>query len=740
MEGVLKTIQERIQTSIKRKGGGAKYFATARRGEAAELHADLSSTDVSRQKSAVKRVIANMTMGKDVSLLFVDIVKLGQTTNLELKKLVYLYILNTAKLLPEKAILAVNTFLHDAQSTSPIVRALAIRSMMCIRVDAVIEYTLEPLRHKANDEDPYVRKTVAVGLGKLFHHDTTIFYEQNFLDELLRLLSDGNAMVVSNAAAVLSEVIDYGGRKDAVKLPEGIMSKLLLVLGETTEWGQQYILELLASLKPADGAEALEVAERVMPRLNHTNPAVVMAAVKVIANIANRCRPEAIDRFTNRINPALLTLAKADPETQYITCKNIHALLVIFPNLLCNNLDAFYVRFNDPTYVKLEKLKLLLKLVTPSTATGIVNELAEYSTEVDPLFVEAVVSAIASLAIKVESASMQCAELLMRIVERKPELLPYVTTAAKNIVHCYPDLLLLEPLIAQYGADTVVDEDAKVSLVWMLGEYCDFIENGPEIIQRFIDALHTHEQSVQLCVLTAVVKMFLRDPAKMEATLHAVLEGVMSRSVDPDLRDRAFAYWRLLSKGMSVDAMKSIVYGDGADAAAPVCMDHTFSDAMTMGDLKKSINTAAVVFGQPYQSFLAPYGLTDLDGLDDEEEENSRGAPSDDDDIDVPGSGSQPNSPYSSGGASGAAATTAAAALPSPAHGNAAAPAASLSSAMVPPAKRVDPLESIFGGGQSTSLPAPQQQPAPPFSATSQPAPVPSAYPAPRTDLDDLFS
>lgn len=39
----------------------------------------------------VKKVIANMTVGKDVSALFADVVNCIQTDNVELKKLVYLH-------------------------------------------------------------------------------------------------------------------------------------------------------------------------------------------------------------------------------------------------------------------------------------------------------------------------------------------------------------------------------------------------------------------------------------------------------------------------------------------------------------------------------------------------------------------------------------------------------------------------------------------------------------------------
>lgn len=81
-------------------------------GEMAELKEELDSPKEDRKKDAVKKVIAAMTVGKDVSPLFTDVVKCMNTQNLELKKLVYLYIMNYAKSNPDLAILAVNTFVQ----------------------------------------------------------------------------------------------------------------------------------------------------------------------------------------------------------------------------------------------------------------------------------------------------------------------------------------------------------------------------------------------------------------------------------------------------------------------------------------------------------------------------------------------------------------------------------------------------------------------------------------------------
>ena len=75
-----------------------------------------------------------MTVGKDVSALFTDVVKSMQTENIELKKLIYLYIINYARSQPDKAILVVNSFQKDADFPNPIIRALGmffVCSLVC---------------------------------------------------------------------------------------------------------------------------------------------------------------------------------------------------------------------------------------------------------------------------------------------------------------------------------------------------------------------------------------------------------------------------------------------------------------------------------------------------------------------------------------------------------------------------------------------------------------------------------
>lgn len=55
------------------------------------------------------------------------------------------YLMNYAKSSPEDTILAVNSFVKDCQDPNPLIRALAVRTMGCIRVHKITECVALPL-------------------------------------------------------------------------------------------------------------------------------------------------------------------------------------------------------------------------------------------------------------------------------------------------------------------------------------------------------------------------------------------------------------------------------------------------------------------------------------------------------------------------------------------------------------------------------------------------------------------
>jgi AP-2 complex subunit beta-1 len=127
------------------------------------------------------------------------------------------------------------TTLQDCNDRNPLIRALAIRTMSYIPIPAVLEHLTEQLRHHLKDRDPYVRKTAAICVAKLYAADPRKAERGGFVELLRDLLVDSNATVVANAVAALSEIAD---RPDGVvfKLNLPVANKLIAALGESSEW------------------------------------------------------------------------------------------------------------------------------------------------------------------------------------------------------------------------------------------------------------------------------------------------------------------------------------------------------------------------------------------------------------------------------------------------------------------------------------------------------------------------
>uniref|UniRef100_A0A7N6B3A4 AP complex subunit beta n=1 Tax=Anabas testudineus TaxID=64144 RepID=A0A7N6B3A4_ANATE len=570
-------------------------------GEIFELKAELNSDKKEKKKEAVKKVIASMTVGKDVSALFPDVVNCMQTDNLELKKLVYLYLMNYAKSQPDMAIMAVNTFVKDCEDPNPLIRALAVRTMGCIRVDKITEYLCEPLRKCLKDEDPYVRKTAAVCVAKLHDINAQLVEDQGFLDTLKDLISDSNPMVVANAVAALSEIAESHPNSNLLDLNPQTINKLLTALNECTEWGQIFILDCLANYTPRDDRESQSICERVTPRLSHANSAVVLSAVKVLMKFMEML-PKDLDYYgtlLKKLAPPLVTLLSAEPELQYVALRNINLIVQRRPEILKHEMKVFFVKYNDPIYVKLEKLDIMIRLASQANIAQVLAELKEYATEVDVDFVRKAVRAIGRCAIKVEQSAERCVSTLLDLIQTKVN---YVVQEAivviKDIFRKYPNKY--ESVIATLceNLDSLDEPEARAAMIWIVGEYAERIDNADELLESFLEGFHDESTQVQLQLLTAIVKLFLKKPTETQELVQQVLSLATQDSDNPDLRDRGYIYWRLLSTDPV--AAKEVVL-----AEKPLISEETdLIEPTLLEELICHIGTLASVYHKPPSAFV----------------------------------------------------------------------------------------------------------------------------------------
>ncbi|CAH1760482.1 1759_t:CDS:10 [Entrophospora sp. SA101] len=476
-----------------------KFFTTAKKGENYELRADLNSEYRDRRKDAIKKVIANMTVGKDVSGLFPEVLKNMQTEDLEQKKLVYLYLMNYAKTQPELVILAVNTFVKDTDDSNPLIRALAIRTMGCIRVEKIIDYLCEPLRKCLKDDDPYVRKTASICVAKLYDLNPELAIENGFVSLLQDMVSDSNPMVkmdndvVANAITALAEINEASTTKDLFIINTSTLTKLLAALNVCTEWGRIAILTALADFKPADSKEAEHIVERVIPQFQHANASVVLSAIKMA--------------------PPLVTLLSSAPEVQYVALRNINLILQKQPDILQNEIRVFFCKYNDPPYIKLEKLEIMIKLASEKNVDQLLSELKEYASEVDVDIVRKSVRVIGQCAIKIDETSERCVNVLLDLINTRvnyvvQEAIVVIKDIFRKYPHKYEGII---PTLCE-NLDALDEPEAKASLIWIIGEYAEKIENAHDLILTFLDTFRDESSQVQLQLVTATIKLFLKKP------------------------------------------------------------------------------------------------------------------------------------------------------------------------------------------------------------------------------------
>ena len=120
------------------------------RGEIGEIRTQLNALSSSggRPEAAIakrelfKKVINCMTIGIDMSSLFMQVMTAGMSNaeDVVLKKMLYLFICTYAQSNPDLTLLTINLLNKDCKDQDPTIRGLALRSLCSLRVANLIEY------------------------------------------------------------------------------------------------------------------------------------------------------------------------------------------------------------------------------------------------------------------------------------------------------------------------------------------------------------------------------------------------------------------------------------------------------------------------------------------------------------------------------------------------------------------------------------------------------------------------
>ena len=572
--------------------------------KAGDIIEDLNSMKVDRQKSAIKKIISAMTIGRDVSKLFPNVVKCIITPDLELKKLVYLYIINYARVKPLETLLAVNALKRDASdfNANPLTRAIAVRTMGCLGVEEIMQFLCDPLKDALNDKDPYVRKTGALCVAKIYDINSQLAEDQfGFVEKIQGMLEEEtNAMVLANCISALIEISTTKG-KDILNINWSKCRHLMSALHENNEWTQIYLLEGISRYSPSKQDEINEMIERIIPCVSHSNAGVVLSVIKILIKLLDLVEnPETIRSVCKKITPSLVTLLSSEPEIQYVALKNINILIQKRPIIFEKDIKIFFSSFTEPLYNKLEKLEIIYKLVSMNNIDIVLNELKEYASDVDIQFVRRSVKLIGQCAIKLEKAAQRCVETLVELVKTQVSfVIQEAIIGLRDIFRRYPNTFEGAMTIINENLRTLDDPEAKAALIWIIGEYSDRIEGAENQLIKFIDNLKEEPYIIQINILDSATKTFLKCQSEESYNiLNQVFDFCTKECENPDVRDRGYMYYRLMT--IDPQLASKIIVND----KPKINEDASGFDDNLLAILMDNLGTMATIYEKPPELFV----------------------------------------------------------------------------------------------------------------------------------------
>lgn len=590
------------------KPPGSAYFE--KKGEVHELRVLLrgaaADRDQQRKRDAIKKVIAYMTLGIDVSPLFSEMIMASATQDLVQKKMVYLYLVNYAESNSEVAILAVNTLQKDCRDDDPMIRGLALRSLCSLSLLNMVEYLQPAVQRGLEDVNGYVRKTAVIGVVKVFHISPSVVLETNLLPTLQKLVHDSDVHVVSNAIAAVEEVmVEDGGFQPTRE----IVTNLLNRLSQFSEWGQCAVLRLLAKYRVTDEGEMFDIMNILDSLLKQSSSAAVLSVTKIFIDLTSNRLELQIEVLRRLKGPLLTLMASPTPELSYTVLVHVHALLTRGPEhveVFAQDFKQFFCRYNEPSYIKAIKIDILTLLGNLSTAEPIVSELSEYVTDVDADISRRAIGAIGKIAVRVPSTAELIVDSLTSLLELD---IDYVSTEAavvmKDLVRKYPEQFQRASGAVERCMKIVSEPEGKCAILWILGEYGLMIDDAPYLLEPMIDGfLEEPSGAVRLEMLTAAVKLFFCRPPEMQDMLGRALQKAIEGTSHPDVRDRALLYYRLLEH--SPEEARRII-------CAPKEVVEEFQEEMDQEQRDRifdEFNTLSIVYKQPAAKFVVAKAAT----------------------------------------------------------------------------------------------------------------------------------
>ncbi|XP_034391831.1 AP-3 complex subunit beta-2 isoform X1 [Cyclopterus lumpus] len=539
-----------------------------------DLKEMLDSNKDSLKLEAMKRIVAMIARGKNASDLFPAVVKNVACKNIEVKKLVYVYLVRYAEEQQDLALLSISTFQRGLKDPNQLIRASALRVLSSIRVTIIVPIMMLAIKEAASDMSPYVRKTAAHAIPKLYSLDPE--QKDQLIEVIEKLLADKTTLVAGSVVMAFEEVCP-----ERIDLIHKNYRKLCNLLIDVEEWGQVVIINMLTRyartqfLNPNMNESLLEEgndktfygsdddedeeeeeekkSEAPMPKrkpyvmdpdhrlllrntkplLQSRNAAVVMAVAQLYFHLAPKVEVGVIAK-------ALVRLLRSHSEVQYVVLQNVASMTIKRRGMFEPYLKSFYIRSTDPTQIKVLKLEVLTNLANETNISTILREFQTYIKSMDKDFVAATIQAIGRCATNIGEVRDTCLNGLVQLLSNRDELV-----VAESVV-VIKKLLQMQPEkhsdIIKHMAkltDNIQVPMARASILWLIGEYCEHVPKiAPDVLRKMAKSFTNEEDIVKLQIINLAAKLYLTNSKQTKLLTQYVL-NLAKYDQNYDIRDRA---------------------------------------------------------------------------------------------------------------------------------------------------------------------------------------------------------
>ncbi|XP_074022960.1 AP-3 complex subunit beta-1 isoform X2 [Numenius arquata] len=584
-----------------------------------DLKQMLESSKDSAKLDAMKRIVGMIANGKNASELFPAVVKNVASKNIEIKKLVYVYLMRYAEEQQDLALLSISTFQRALKDPNQLIRASALRVLSSIRVPIIVPIMMLAIKEASSDLSPYVRKNAAHAIQKLYSLDPE--QKEMLIEVIEKLLKDRSTLVAGSVVMAFEEVCP-----DRIDLIHKNYRKLCNLLVDVEEWGQVVIIHMLTRYartqfvspwKKGNEAEYSEnnfyesdeekekdrkmkntytmdpdhrlLLRNTKPLLQSRNAAVVMAVAQLYWHLAPKSEAGIVSK-------SLVRLLRSNREVQYIVLQNIATMSIQRKGMFEPYLKSFYVRSTDPTMIKTLKLEILTSLANEANISTLLREFQTYVKSQDKQFAAATIQAIGRCATNITEVTDTCLNGLVCLLSNRDEIV-----VAESVV-VIKKLLQTQP--AHHGEiikhmakllDNITVPVARASILWLIGEYCERVPKiAPDVLRKTAKSFTNEDDLVKLQILNLGAKLYLTNSKQTKLLTQYVLNlGKYDQSYD--IRDRTRFIRQLIvpnekSGALSKYAKKIFL----AQKPAPL-LESPFKDRdhFQLGTLSHTLNSRA---------------------------------------------------------------------------------------------------------------------------------------------------